>query len=186
VARFRNPDQELRRVYRDHLDAVFAFFAYSLGRQSAEDLTATTFERVVRYDAGLASERTWILAIARNTLIDHYRRQSHRQTTSLDEHPVLLDTIAEQDDPLGRLLSDGAFAGWLEDLRPREREILAMRYGADLSGAEIAALTELSEANVHQIISRTLRKLRAQAEAREAAEAEADRQGTPPPPVEES
>lgn len=183
-------------MYRDHLDAVFAFFAYSLGRQAAEDLTATTFERVIRhwsrYDAGRASERTWILAIARNTLIDHYRRQSHRQTTSLDEHPVLLDTLAEQDDPLARMLSGDAFAGWLDGLKPREREILAMRYGADLSGAEIAALTDLTEANVHQIISRTLRRLRSQAEARdaetEAREGEAleagDRQGTAPPAVE--
>lgn len=168
----RSREHELRRVYRDHLDAVFAFFAYSLNRQAAEDLTATTFERVVRhwgrYDAGLASERTWILSIARNTLIDHYRRQSHRQTTSLDEHPLLLDALASEDDPLARSLSSGAFAEWLAELGERERTVLAMRYAADLTAAEIASLLDLSEANVHQIVSRTLKKLRAQAEARKA------------------
>lgn len=188
-------DDDLRRVYREHLDAVFAFFAYSVGRTVAEDLTATTFERVVRhwsrYDAGRASERTWILSIARNTLIDHYRRQSHRSTTSLDEHPLLLDTLAADDDAFARTLAAGAFADWLSDLKPREQEILAMRYGADLSGAEIAKLTDLSEANVHQIISRTLRRLRARAEAGVQAEAEAgtdlgaDRQAADRPPVQE-
>ncbi|MBJ7473402.1 MAG: RNA polymerase sigma factor [Solirubrobacteraceae bacterium] len=147
------------------MDAVFGFFAYSLGRQAAEDLTATTFERVIRhwgrYDARRASERTWILVIARNTLIDHYRRQSHRQTTSFDEHPLLLESLAEHDDPLAQSLADDAFEQRLQSLGPREREILAMRFGGDLSGAEIAAAMELSEANVHQIISRSLKKLRA-------------------------
>jgi RNA polymerase sigma-70 factor (ECF subfamily) len=167
-------DQELRRVYRDHLDAVFGFFAYSLGRGPAEDLTATTFERVVkhwsRYDAARASERTWILSIARNTLIDHYRRQSHRQTTSLDEHPLIAASLQSSDDPLARRLGEGAFLELLSDLKPREQQILAMRYGADLSGAEIAKLVELSEANVHQIISRTLKRMRTKAEVQAEAE----------------
>ena len=165
VQRRRAKDQELRRVYHDHVEAVFGFFAYSLGRQAAEDLTATTFERVIRhwgrYDAKRASERTWILVIARNTLIDHYRRQSHRQATSLDEHPLLMESLVEQEDALGRALAADAFVARLAALGPREREVLALRFGGDLTGAEIATAMELSEANVHQIISRSLKKLRA-------------------------
>lgn len=160
----RRDDDELRRVYREHVDAVFAFLAYSVGRDVAEDLTATTFERVIknwkRYDAARASERTWILSIARNALIDHYRRQAHRRTTSLDEHPVFAETLAAQHDPIAEALSLDAFASWLRELAPREREVLAMRYGADLSAAEIAGMLELSEANVHQIASRAVKKLR--------------------------
>lgn len=163
--RLRRDDDELRRVYREHVDAVFAFLAYSVGRDAAEDLTASTFERVIknwkRYDAAKASERTWILSIARNALIDHYRRQSHRQATSIDEHPVLAETLAAQDDPIADALSADAFASWLRELPPREREVLAMRYGADMSAAEIGSMLELSEANVHQIASRAVRKLRA-------------------------
>lgn len=151
-------------MYREHVDAVFGFFAYSLGRQAAEDLTATTFERVIRhwkrYDNRRAQERTWILAIARNTLIDHYRRQSHRRTTSLDEHPLLMESLVEQDDPISRSLADHAFAQRLADLQPREREILALRFGGDLSAGEVAVALDLSEANVHQIVSRALKKLR--------------------------
>ena len=161
----RAREEELRRVYREHVDAVFAFFAYSLGRQGAEDLTATTFERVVRhwkrYDSARSSERTWILTIARNTLIDHYRRQSIRSAVSLDERPYLADTLTESDDALARALDRDAFASRLLQLAPREREVLALRFGGDLSGAEIAEALELSEANVHQIVSRSLKKLRA-------------------------
>ena len=42
----------------------------------------------------------------------------------------------------------------------REREVLALRYGADLTTAEIARVAGPSEANVLQISSRALRRLR--------------------------
>lgn len=164
-------DEQLRRVYREHVDAVYAFLAYSVGRQVAEDLAATTFERVIKnwhkYDASRASERTWILAIARNALIDHYRRSATRQATSLDEHPAIAASLADARDGIADALSADAFASWLAELTDREREILALRYGADLSAAEIATALELTEANVHQIASRGVRKLRALAEERD-------------------
>ena len=158
---------ELRRVYREHVSAVFAFFAYAVSRETAEDLTATTFERVIRawsgYDAQRGPERAWVLAIARNLLTDHYRRQSHRDTVSTDQHPLLLDTLSS-DDWIERRLTHAELHGWLEQLGQREREILALRYGADLRATEIAELTGLTAANIHQIVSRSLRRLRELAE----------------------
>lgn len=156
-------DDELRRVYREHVSAVFAFFGYSVSRETAEDLTASTFERVIRawggYDARRGPERAWVLAIARNLLTDHYRRQSHRNTVSTDEHPVLLDALSS-DDWIERRLTHADLHDWLEEIGQREREILALRYGSGLRATEIAAMTGLTSANVHQIVSRSLRKLR--------------------------
>ena len=37
---------------------------------------------------------------------------------------------------------------------------MALRFGGDLTGPEIAAMLELSLANVQQLLSRSLRKLR--------------------------
>jgi len=51
-------------------------------------------------------------------------------------------------------------ANALDGLAQRDREILALRYGADLTGPEIVELTGLTLANVQQILSRSLRKLR--------------------------
>src|SRR5438128_95462 len=160
----RRGTDELRRVYLEHVDAVYAFFSYSLDRTWAEDLTASTFERVIRswssYDPKRAGERTWILSIARNLLTDHYRRQSHRRATSTNEHPVLLDSLVSTEDVAEATAGTDQVRSWLEQLGDREREILALRYAADLPAAEIAALMGLSEANVHQVTSRSLRKLR--------------------------
>ena len=160
------PEEVLRRVYREHAGAVFAFFAYSVAREAAEDLTGSTFERVVRswssFDANRASERTWILSIARNQLIDFYRREGIRPTVSSDEHPQLLDLLGSGEDPLERRLSIEELKSWLSHLTAREQEVLALRYGADLQAAEIAELCDLSTANVHQILSRSLKRLREQ------------------------
>jgi RNA polymerase sigma-70 factor (ECF subfamily) len=156
-------DEELRRVYHEHLRAVYAFLAYSVPAATAEDLTAATFERVIRawdrFDPAKASERTWILTIARNLLADHFRRQQHRAAVSLDEHPGLLDAL-KSDDWESRRLSEDELRGWLAHLKEREQQVLALRYGADLPAEEVAELLDLSPANVHQIVSRALRRLR--------------------------
>ncbi len=155
---------ELRRVYRENVDATFAFLAYSVDRATAEDLTSATFERVVRswrgFDPRLGSERTWVLAIARNLLTDHFRAHRHRDVVSTDEHPALLNRLVEDLHPLKGRLTAQELARWLAPLGERERQILALRYAADLTTAEIARLLGLTDANVQQINSRSLRRLR--------------------------
>ncbi len=101
---------------------------------------------------------TWLIAIARNLLIDHYRSQpsSGPNVPIQDVNPSHLpSTAAEADLGLGPELTAA-----LRTLADRERELLALRYGAELSGPEIAELTGLTLANVQQIISRSLKRLR--------------------------
>ena len=165
--RVRRAGGDLERVYREHVGAVYGFFAYSVPRAVAEDLTSSTFERVIRawaaFDSARGSERTWILTIARNLLIDHFRRQSHRDAVSTDEHPVLLDDLVTGDEPFERALDADELRGLLRLLGERERQVLALRYAADLQAGDIAAMLDLTPANVHQILSRSLRRLREQA-----------------------
>jgi RNA polymerase sigma factor (sigma-70 family) len=173
VFRRRPPADDLSRVYREHVGAVYGFFAYSLREAPAEDLTSAAFERVIRawpsYDPAKGSERSWILTIARNLLVDHYRRESHRETVSTDEHPVLLDGLTGSEEPFERVLTGAELRGWLRMLGEREREILALRYAADLPAADIAEIVGLSAANVHQILSRSLRRLREVAQTKSSA-----------------
>jgi RNA polymerase sigma factor (sigma-70 family) len=157
--RWRAAGDELVELYCENVGAVYAFFSYSVSPEHAEDLTAATFERVVRswrrFNPDFARPRTWIMAIARTILADH----SHRSAASLDEHPALVAPLASSDDPAARRLSVDTVRDWLARLEPREREVLALRFGADLPVADIAHALDLSEANVHQISSRALRRL---------------------------
>jgi RNA polymerase sigma factor (sigma-70 family) len=156
--------EELEIVYRENVSAVYAFFAYSVPAHVAEDLTAATFERVIRswhsFDPARGSVRRWTLSIARNLLTDHFRRQRHRAGPSLDEHPELADSVVRSVDPEARYVGVETIKSWLLQLSPREREVLALRYGADLRTADIAQFLGLTSANVDQISSRALRRLR--------------------------
>jgi RNA polymerase sigma factor (sigma-70 family) len=153
-------NSELARLYEENVWRVYGFLAYRLeDRGAAEDLTQLTFERAMRaygrFDPRRASESTWLLAIARNALIDHRRRGSRVSSEPLDEGLLLSVPGPEDAVTAGADLRDALAA-----LPERDREVVALRYGGEMSGAEIAELLELSVANVHQILSRSLRKLR--------------------------
>jgi RNA polymerase sigma-70 factor (ECF subfamily) len=47
-------------------------------------------------------------------------------------------------------------------LPERERELISLKYGADLNNREIAAITGLTESNVGTLLSRVLQRLREQ------------------------
>jgi RNA polymerase sigma-70 factor (ECF subfamily) len=147
-------------VYEHHVWRVYGFLAYRLrDREAVEDLTQTTFERALRawsrFDPTRASEATWLLAIARNLLIDHHRRDRSALIDELDERSE--PTVSG---PEARYATSPELINALARLSDRDREVVAMRYGGDLSASEIARLLDLSLANVQQILSRSLRKLK--------------------------
>jgi RNA polymerase sigma-70 factor, ECF subfamily len=156
---------EFADLYEEHVWQVYGFFGYRLGsRDEAEDLTQQTFERALRawrrFDPERASPLTWLLAIARNLLIDHYRGLDPGRHQPLDDidHP--------SEDPISDLSLGPSpeLERALATLSERDRELIALRYGGDLSGPEIAELTGLTLANVQQILSRALRRLRIELE----------------------
>jgi RNA polymerase sigma-70 factor (ECF subfamily) len=156
-------------VYSQHVGDVYGFFGYRLAsRHEAEDLTQLTFERALRawdgFDPRRATARTWLIAIARNLLVDHYRRDLPAPVGELPE--------AERAEAAGahagtrnpaespRLGVSPEIEAALSQLDDRERELIALRFGGDLNGPEIAELTGLTLANVQQIMSRSLRRMR--------------------------
>lgn len=152
-------------VYEHHVDDVYGYLAHRCAaRVSAEDLTQLTFERALRgwgrFDPARGSVRTWLLAIARNALIDELRRPVRETPHAPEWTAELLEASGPGPEPMV-FGPDPQLAAALGRLQQAEREVIALRYGGGLNAREIAAATGLSEANVHQINSRALRKLRA-------------------------
>jgi len=153
-------DSDFARVYDEHLGRVYGFLAYRVeDRYTAEDLTQATFERALRawsrFDPRRGSEITWLLTIARNVCIDHLRRDRSGRLDPIDERNS--PTVPG---PEERYAARAEVAGALAALSDRDREVVALRYGGDLTGPEIASLMDLSLSNVQQILSRSLRRLR--------------------------
>lgn len=155
-------------IYDEHLGLVYGYIACRVAnRADAEDITQQTFERALvhwaAFDGSRARVTTWLIAIARNLLIDHYRSSGARPGATP------LETLAESELPRAPERGtdvglDPELAAALADLSDRERELVGLRYFADLSGLEIAAVTGLTLANVRQILSRSRRRLRSRLE----------------------
>ena len=165
------------QLYDDEVWNVYGFFGYRVdSREVAEDLTQLTFEKALRawdrFDPARASARTWLLAIARNLLIDHYRADDSVRRQPMPEDEAGPAKLGYDEDPGEVALGLSAdLDAALAKLGDRERELIALRFGGDLTGPEIAELTGLTLANVQQILSRSLRRLRAELEAEAAPEA---------------
>jgi RNA polymerase sigma-70 factor, ECF subfamily len=149
-------------LYAVHMPRVYNFFRYRVGDgPDAEDLTAVTFEKAWRnrhrYRRDLGAFTTWLYSIAQNVAIDHYRRRREFVDLSAAE------ALPSGDDPealAGRRSDFERLTRLLNLLPEREREVLALKYGADMTNRAIAKLTGLTESNVGTILHRTIRQLR--------------------------
>jgi RNA polymerase sigma-70 factor (ECF subfamily) len=173
-------------LYDEHVWHVYGFFAYRVGnRADVEELTQHTFERALRawprFDPHRASPLTWLIAIARNALIDFYRRRHVRREETLDaDASDWMPSVAGPESDLGL---EPELEAALGTLGAREREVLALRFGADLTGPQIAESTGLTLANVQQSLSRALRKLRERLVERQDGAGKAQLSGGTPEPT---
>ncbi len=149
-------------VYRDYLPRVYNFFRYRVGDDAlAEDLTSATFEKVWRARQSFREEigamGTWLFAIARNVANDHFRgSRPEVELETVEDEPdsFSVEEHFQKRDELQRLEI------LLMTLNPRDRELIALKYGAEMNNREIAHLTNLSESNVGTIVNRVVTKLR--------------------------
>ncbi len=148
-------------LYRDARDDVFAYTATLLrDRAAAEDVTAQAFERAYkrrsRFDARRGSPRAWLFGIARNAALDELRRRKRAATAEMPApaHEPGPDEAAEQ------AAERDAVRAALGRLAARDRELIALKYHAELSNAEIAAVLGVSPSNAGTLLHRAMTKLR--------------------------
>ena len=163
---FRTASEPLdwETIFQDRLPALYKYFVYTLGDPiAAEELSATTLERAWRlrrrYRREQAGEATWLFGIARKVLLEHYRslRKHSREEAlneSLGDPQPALERLAEEEELKSRLRRA------VQSLPDRERQVLALSYGAGLSHRQIGRILGLSESNVGTILQRTLARLR--------------------------
>jgi RNA polymerase sigma-70 factor (ECF subfamily) len=147
-----NPEPLIRRVY--------AYCAYRLGDgPDAEDATSDAFERALRYrssyDPRKGTPAAWLIGIARRSVDDLL---GARGPITSEEVP---DMPAPERNDVVRL--DVAAA--VSRLGARDRNLIALRYGADLKAGQIAELLELRTNAVEVVLHRALARLREELDA---------------------
>lgn len=151
--------------YEQYLPKVYRYINYRVSDvQTAEDLTSAVFEKALNkyrsYDSRKAGFSTWIFTIARNTLIDHFRGSRQSQTVGLEaaaEVPSRQKSPEEEAETAEDIrLLNSCLAG----LSAPEKEIISLKFGAEMTNRQIAGFLALSESNVGVILFRAVRKLR--------------------------
>jgi RNA polymerase sigma factor (sigma-70 family) len=155
------PSLLLEQAFDRYYPAIFRFFRYrGADADVANDLAASVFERALtrlhQYDPRKAQIQTWLFTIARNLSINHWK--SEKETAPLEED--LHDEELHLEEVVIRAQDKEQVLLVLQSLDKRSREILALKFGGELSNREIAELTGLSENNIGVILYRSLLKLR--------------------------
>jgi len=143
-----DPKASIRRVY--------SYVAYRIGSGAdAEDVTSEVMLRAVQYrssyDAARGKPTTWLLGIARSCVNDHLASRK----IILSEW---LDVAAPGDVELETVHRVGV-ARAVSRLDDHDRELIALRYGADLSTREISRLVGLSPNAIDVALHRTRQRL---------------------------
>jgi RNA polymerase sigma-70 factor (ECF subfamily) len=153
-----------QELYDLYIIKIYNFIYYRTHhKETAEDLASKTFikawENFHQYDETKGSFSTWLYAIARNNLIDHYRKdKSH----SAIEEFINLSSAENIEHDTGLKLQLEKIKEYLKDLPEEQRDVVIMRVWDDLSYKEIAAILQKSEASCKMSYYRTMEKLQQQ------------------------
>lgn len=153
----RDPFADLQPL----IQRIYAYVAYRIGDgPDAEDVTSATFERALRYrdrfDSGKGDAAAWMIGIARRQVSDHF-----------GERPLVVGEPPEQLAP-GELDVDAVtridLRRAVAQLGERDRDLVGLRYGADLTARQIGEVLGMQTNAVEVALHRALQTLRDQLE----------------------
>lgn len=131
------------QLYEEHFDKIYRYVYLRVGNEAeAEDLTQDVFvkalEAIGSYRWRNLPFASWIFRIAHNQVIDYFRKQGKVDKVDLEGDDVAPADesspaqIAEQRFEIAKLRDN------IKKLSPSQREVISLRFGAELSTAEIA------------------------------------------------
>ena len=172
-ARLKKRDKEaFTQAYDAYLDSIYRFIYFKVGSQEvAEDISSQVFLKTWDYiqNNNLRDYKTLkalLYKVARNTVIDHYRKESRKAESSLN---TALGDIKDVNivDPGQDILSKISTKADYEiivlrmrDLKDEYREAIVLRYINELNIKEIAEVLDKSRGNVRVLIYRALQALK--------------------------
>jgi RNA polymerase sigma-70 factor (ECF subfamily) len=152
-------------LYKLYVEQVFRYLYSRIGNvHEAEDITAQTFLVAFEsFDRFRQEEHfaSWLFTIARNKAMDHFRQR--KNTSSIDE----IDDIPVENDPLyGVIQSEqtAALSKLIQALPEEDRELLRLRFLAEMSFPEISHILHRNKEAVKKLTYRLLARLHSQLE----------------------
>jgi RNA polymerase sigma-70 factor (ECF subfamily) len=151
-------------LYDRYVDTVYRYIYYRVGStQLAEDLTSETFLRALRRVNSFTWQgrdfAAWLVTIARNLVVDHFKSSRFRLEVSTGE---MLDANDVQEGPEGAVLesfTNLALLGAVKRLNAQQQECVVLRFLQGLSVAETARVMGKNEGAIKTLQYRAVRSL---------------------------
>lgn len=165
-------EKEFAYIFETYYKRVYNYMYYRVkDHHITEDLTSQVFEKIMfkinTYAECKSPFEVWMFAIARNIVNDYFRSLKKIRLFSIERIKELVsrertpEGVIEISETKDRILKA------LNVLNTRERNIIALKFGAELKNREIADILEISESNVGVIFYRTMKKLKKEMESEE-------------------
>lgn len=149
-------DRSAAEVYEELAPAVLGYLR-SKGADDAEDITGDVFvavaERLGSFRGDRAALRRWVFTIAHNLLVDGYRRQDRRRDVTVADPP---EPTSHDRPPI-----DAELVSALAELGDEQREVVVLRFVADLPLKDVAKIVGKRVGAVKMLQARGLAALEA-------------------------
>lgn len=154
----------VERLYETHYERLARYMAMRIGSISeAEDLASEVFVRALRavdaYQETGAPMEAWLFRIAHNISIDYLRKKGRHPTLPLDESLPLAGNSNPVED-LERQQEMEQLNQALKQLSEAQRQVLALRFGSEMTSEQVAKVLEKKSGAVREMQSAAIKKLR--------------------------
>jgi len=157
------------RAYDLYVDKIYRYVYFKVGKkEEAQDLTSEVFLKAWNYiqDNQISNYKTLkalFYKIARNLVIDYYRKKSNKESISLENEIVAINIADENQNIFEKINISSEVEEVLKrmsELKDEYREALALRYIDELSITEISEILEKTKGNTRVLVFRALKTLK--------------------------
>lgn len=158
--------RQLEQAYREIGPHVRSYLRRRVrNHEDADELLQETFIAAAKDIEALhaaASKRAWLIGIARNLVLNHFRRSSQRRIATMPVEEMTSETRRE-DTRIEQMREQ------IRQLPAGQREVLELRLVSDLSYAEIAEAMGIPIGTVRSRLHHAIRRLKDWAERTQTA-----------------
>ncbi|MDP3451238.1 MAG: sigma-70 family RNA polymerase sigma factor [Anaerolineaceae bacterium] len=152
-------------LFDRYFPLIHKYALYRVGDLTiADDLTSEVFEALLnalpRYKPGKAPFGAWLFGIARHAVNDHHRNQKNKREVPSEFMDLLFANDPLPEEVSLNLEAEQRLLTALKQLSSREKDIIALKFAANLTNRQIAKLTTIGESNVGVILYRSMQRLR--------------------------